>query len=356
MRPTPLPQSDLKVRLLAIGIALVVIVVLFAYTGGWLTPRAVTPGQFTDRFEQLNGKHPGFRRNHAKGVCFSGWFDSNGQGAELSKTSLFQSGRTPVVGRFSLPGGMPDVADAGQPVRGMALLFKLPDGEEWRTAMVNLPVFPASTPEAFFDLLLASAPDPATGKPDPAKMGPFLAKNPQTAKALQVIGSHPTPSGFENSTFNSLNAFRFINANGATSLVRWSLVPVQSSEPITVPETGDKNFLFDELITNIHSHPLQWHLIITVAQAGDPTDDATIAWPSDRRQIDVGTVTVDKVESDDISPVRNITFDPLVLPDGMSASDDPLLSARSAVYMRSFTRREGEPEVPSAVSPAETGN
>jgi catalase len=47
-------------------------------------------------------------------------------------------------------------------------------------------------------------------------------------------------------------------------------------------------------------------------------------------------------------------FDPLVLPDGIAASDDPLLSARSAVYMRSFTRREGEPKSLGAVSPAET--
>jgi catalase len=133
-------------------------------------------------------------------------------------------------------------------------------------------------------------------------------------------------------------------------------VPVQSFEPIAGAETRDKNFLFDEVITNIHSHPLQWHLIMTVAQPGDPTGDATIPWPPDRKQVDVGTVTVDKVESDDTSPVRDITFDPTVLPDGMAPSDDPLLSARSAVYVRSFTRREGEPKEPSAVSAAETGH
>jgi hypothetical protein len=31
----------------------------------------------------------------------------------------------------------------------LGLLFWLPDGEEWRTAMVNLPVFPFQTPQAF---------------------------------------------------------------------------------------------------------------------------------------------------------------------------------------------------------------
>jgi len=37
----------------------------------------------------------------------------------------------------------------------------------------------------FYDQLLASAPDPATGKPDPARMSAFLAKHPETAKAME---------------------------------------------------------------------------------------------------------------------------------------------------------------------------
>jgi catalase len=42
-----------------------------------------------------------------------------------------------------------------------------------------------------------------------------------------------------------------------------------------------------------------------------------------------------------------------VLPAGILPSDDPLLSARSAVYSQSFTRREGEPKQPSAITPAQ---
>src|SRR5205814_8172472 len=111
--------------------------------------------------------------------------------------------------------------------------------------------------------------------------------------------------------------------------------------------------LFDALIASIHRHPLKWHLVVTVAEAGDPTDDATIPWPADRRQVDVGTLTIDKIESDDTSVARNINFDPLVLPNGIAASDDPLLSARSAVYSQSFTRRAGETKAPSAITPAD---
>jgi hypothetical protein len=46
-------------------------------------------------------------------------------------------------------------ADTPDAVRGLGLQFSLPDGELWRTAMINLPVFPFRTPEAFYEQLLA---------------------------------------------------------------------------------------------------------------------------------------------------------------------------------------------------------
>ena len=45
-----------------------------------------------------------------------------------------------------------------------------------------------------------------------------------------------------------------------------------------------------------------------------------------------------------------MNFDPLILPDGIEPSDDPLLSARSAAYSQSFRRHAGEAEEPSAVT------
>src|SRR5262249_25440373 len=153
--------------------------------------------------------HSGFRRNHAKGVGVSGFFASNGNGVRLSQAAVFRPGRVPVTGRFSLGGGRPYAADKPDTVRGLGLEFSLPDGELWRTAMINLPVFPFRTPEAFFERLLASKPDPETGKPDPAKLEAFLARHPETVQAMKVIQGQAFSSGFENSTFHGLNAFRF---------------------------------------------------------------------------------------------------------------------------------------------------
>jgi catalase len=341
-------------RVAAVAVLMTAVVAAFLYLGAWFSPNKLTPSRFVDQFERDNGVHSGFRRNHAKGVCVRGYFESNGQGTKLSKAQVFRSGRTPVIGRFSVGGGDPYAPDVLTNVRGLGLQFTQPDGEKWRTAMVNLPAFPFKDAQAFYENLVASQPDPTTHKPDPAKGAAFFASHPEFAAAIAIIKSGAPSSGFDNSPFNSLNAFRFTNADGTTSYVRWTLVPVQPYEAAALDQPSpDKNSLFDGVIAAIHQHPLQWHLILTVAQAGDSTDNATVVWPDTRDHIDVGTLTLDTVEAEADSPARDINFDPLVLPDGIAPSNDPLLSARSAIYSQGFTRRAGETKEPSAITPAE---
>jgi len=114
--------------------------------------------------------------------------------------------------------------------------------------------------------------------------------------------------------------------------------------------TNDHNYLFDDLIARLHQGPLQWHLVVTVGQPGDLTNNATIPWPASRTHVDTGTLTIDQIQDEADGPCRTINFDPLVLPSGIAPSNDPLLSARSAAYSQSFRRRAGEKAEPSAVT------
>jgi catalase len=350
-------NAGVLVRLGAIGAVMLSVAGAFAYAGGWLSPVRLTQDRMMAAFQDANGTHAGFRRNHAKGVCVTGWFESSGQAAALSKAAVFRPGRVPLVGRFALAGGMPFQTDAPVTVRSMALRFLPPGGEEWRTGMNNIPVFAVNSARGFYEQLLASSPDPASGKPDPARMKAFLAAHPETVRALALIMKRQVASGFANSTFNGLNAFRFVDAAGAPTLVRWSTVPVQpvaadSAEPSAA---GDKNYLFDDLIAQIAQHPQQWRLIVTIGQTGDPTNDATLPWPASRRQIDAGTITIDHASGEDSGRCTAVNYDPLVLPSGIEPSDDPLLSARSAAYARSFMLRaeEEHEKPPSAVTARE---
>jgi len=354
-RSAPLSAPGALPRLAVVGTIILAVIVGFLYLGGWFSPHDLTPARFVDGFERAAGVHSGFRRNHAKGLCASGFFDSNGDGTRLSKAVVFRTGRVPVIGRFSFGGGNPDIADAPETIRGLGLRFLLPDGEEWRMAMINRPVFPFNTPQAFYDNLIASRPEPDTHKPDPQKIAAFAASHPEFVQAVKIIQSHQISSDFDNATFYGLNAFRFISADGVSTPVRWSMVPMNAFKPEDTTQSAnpDKNYLFDDLIARIHSSPVQWRLILTVGQSGDPTNDATIPWPEEREHVDAGTLTLDQVEAEARGNCRDINFDPLVLPSGIAPSDDPLLSARSAVYSQSFTRRASETKEPSAIAPSE---
>ncbi len=331
----------------AVGAFLVVDLGAVAYANNWIAGDGrLTRAAFIDRFRAVFGDHPGFRKNHAKGVAVSGYFDSTGEARALSKAQVFTPGRTPVTGRFSLSGGNPQIADTAGTARGLGLAFAFPDGTQWRTATLNLPVFPDNSPAGFYDRTLASKPVQSTGQPDPAAMAAFLSAHPETAAAMAIIKASPPTAGFADSTFRGLSTFFLVDDAGTRTPVRWSFIPKQ---PAFAAHAGTKNMLFDALIRQMRAGPLRWTLVLTIGEPGDPITDATLPWPNERRTVEAGTLTLTAVETEKSGNARDINFDPLVLPAGIEPSGDPLLSARSAVYAASYRARTGEPKSPSAV-------
>lgn len=338
----PGQHLDVLGRLAAIGVVVAGIGGGFAYVSGVLTPHRLTAQRMINTFEANGGVHPGYRRNHAKGVCFAGYFESNGSASDISRAHVFRPGRTPVIGRFAIPGTNPAIADGSTPVRSMALEFRSGNGEQWRTAMNNTPVFVVNSARGFYEQLEASRPDPATGKPDPAKLAAFFAAHPETQPFRNWVKSHPPSTSFANAAYYGINAFRAVDMSGQTHDVRWSVVPQAPYLPVTKQDAARHDFLDSELEDRLSQGPLRWHLILTVAKPGDVTNDATVAWPDDRARIDAGTLVVQRESAQADGDCRDINYDPTVLPDGLKISDDPLLAARSSAYAVSFNRRTHE--------------
>src|SRR5882757_7826133 len=107
--PTHSPAfGSLALIAVVIGVAAAV----FAYTAGWFSPQRLTPGKLVAAFAPPTGVALGHRRNHAKGICFTGVFEANGAGSELSQAPVFARGRYPVLGRFNLGTANPNAPDA----------------------------------------------------------------------------------------------------------------------------------------------------------------------------------------------------------------------------------------------------
>ncbi len=339
MQAPPLSRPGMVLRLALIALVLLMIVLAFGYVGGWLTPHRLTAQRLVDQLQANAGVFPGYRRNHAKGVCVTGYFDSNGQAQTYSVAQVFEPGRTPVVGRFAVPGGSPYAPDSSVPIRSMALRFTQANGQQWRAGMNSMPVFPVATPQAFYELLQAQQPDPSTGKPNPAKLGAFFAAHPETAAFGAWIKTAKPSASYATDSYWSLNAFELVDANGQKHAVRWRMVPEARD---AAAGGSDANYLDADLAQRLAQGPQRWHLLMTLANPGDPTNDATKSWPADRREIDAGTLVLTGTEAQESGACRDINYDPTVLPHGIEISDDPLLPARSAAYATSYLRRTSE--------------
>ncbi len=332
------PGSAAKLGSLAlIGAIVATAAGAFLYTAGAFSPHRLTPDKFVQAFAPPGGPVLGHRRNHAKGICFTGTFEASGDGAALSRARMLAKGTYPVVGRFNLGTPMPTAADASARIRGLGLQITAGD-QVWRMAMINAPVFAVSTPKAFYELLKAQR------SKEPDAMKTFAGAHPEIAGFAGWAKTAPWTASYAEDSFNGLNTFLFADGAGAVQPVRWSFKPAATPVAVTPDDLAKQgpDALEHEITERIGKAPQTWTMVAQVAGPGDPTADPSKAWPADRRVVTLGTLTAQKIEPEADGPCRDINFDPTVLPDGVAVSDDPFPAARSAVYAKSYDLRSAE--------------
>lgn len=311
------------------------------------TPAGTNPVAVVDSMEAVFGVTQAKRRNHTKGVCAAGSFSANAEGAKFSRSPLLGgAGHVPVVARFSIAGGRPGVPDAARNPRGLGLQFQLPGGALHQMAMLNVPVFAADNPVSFHARLDADRPDPATGKPDPAKQK-AVAEQYSDNKALGAwLREHRPPPSYTHAAFHSLHAFRFTNAKNEARWVKWRFEPRDGVLELSdeAMKAAAPNFLDAALAERLAKGPAEWDLVLTLGEAGDPLDNPTQAWPAGRTEVKVGVLSLTSSGGD---ACEAINYDPLVLSDGIEPSaTDPVLAFRSGAYAVSWARRRGEAAKP----------
>lgn len=305
-----------------------------------MAKKEVNAVTLVDGLEGVFGTNAGAKRSGAKGFCAKGTFTGNKAASAVSAASAFNGKSVPVTIRYSIGGGNPNAPDNGKTVRGMALQFDLPGGEKWLMANINTPVFTAATPESFQAFLDARKPDPATKKPDPAKIKAATDANPDHKLQAAFLASRDVPASYGAQNYWGVNAFKMTNAKGQSQMVRWVFEPVGGEEFIKAEKAATMPALFlkDELAGRLSQDvPVNFTMKLQLAEKGDPSNNATVTWPAERKTVDAGTLSVTALADD--ASCQAINFNPLVLPKGVEPSDDPLLPARAGAYAVSQSRR-----------------
>jgi catalase len=323
------------------GRAVAVLAMLFVVPAALAAQQPSVPQQIADVMVQLNGgTHPGFRFAHAKGMVLTGSFTPSPKARSISRAAHLAGGPVPVTVRLSDGTGMPQLNDNnpnGSP-RGMAIRFTLPKGGFTDIVANSHNGFFVGTATDFLALLKAIA---ATGptSPHPTPIEQFLGGHPRALKVVQE--SQPLPRSFATLAYFGNNAFVFVDSAGGKHAGRYQIVPVLGVAHLdsAAAAKAGPNDLFDDLRRRIARGPVAYRLFVQLANPGDPTSDGSVVWPDDRRRVPLGTLTLTAIAPDNEARQRALAFNPIYLTDGITLSDDPFPSLRSAVYALSEAHR-----------------
>lgn len=294
-----------------------------------------------NRIERVFGEHPTYRRAHARGVIYKAKFTANGNAEELTAAPHLQKGDGEAFVRFSHSSPNPEWTDILSPVKGMAVQFRLPNGEATNIVGVNSPIFLARTPAVFTEMLgvVKSFKD---GKPHLRELAELLIKYPESRAAIKILKKMHAPASFATGIYHSIHAFYFLDQNGKRTPIKYEWKPDAGVETLDATDLLEipSGYYEQEIEERVKEGKAGFRLDIVIGEAEDPTDDPTIEWPQERQRITVGHLKIEGIaeQADDLK------FDPTVMAEGILCSEDPILNFRKDAYAISHKRRIDEKE------------
>lgn len=291
-------------------------------------------------FEKLGGKHPGFRRAHAKGLCTSGSFVPS-QDPETLKyfdsAPLLTNGELPVSMRFSLGGANPSADERAPGTRGAGMQIKLPDGSLHVFTGNNFPVFAGKDPETFFGFLSTLLPD-ESGKYNPQNTGKYIMENPSVQAHAAWQQSAQTAASYANTEFFGLHTFFYNQGKDNQTKFRWHLTPDLGVKTLSKEEAAKKpeEFLEKTMMDQLEASKVSFTMHVSIGEDGDTDVDPSTQWSAERTKVPLGQIILTNAGGKDCN---NTNYDPNMLSKGFSPSADPVLRMRSPAYAISFGKR-----------------
>ena len=297
-----------------------------------------TPASMVDALHAAFGEHHA-RAVHTKGVMFEGTFTPSPEARAITRASIFFDGSLPVVARFSLFAGVPDLPDNddGAAPTGFAVKIKGPDGDDFDLELNQHSRFIVATFDEFAVFLRAvGASGPAVPHPNPVEQ--FLAAHPDAAAFL---ATRTYPASFAQATYFGVNSLKFTDGHGQSAFVRYRARPRAGERYLSIDQRKamSATYLHDEIAERASREPIVFDWYAQVAESGDKIDDPSIAWPEDRRMVKLGTFTLTSTPSNPESAQRRLLFLPGKPHAGVEPAD-PMLVLRNSAYPISFAQRQ----------------
>ncbi|GGS23728.1 catalase [Streptomyces rubiginosohelvolus] len=299
---------------------------------------------------------------HARGAAAHGVFQAYGTATAVSKAAfLAKDVETPVFVRFSTVLGSRGSADTVRDTRGFATKFYTEEGV-FDLVGNNIPVFFIQDAIKFPDIIHAGKPHPDREIPQAQSahdtFWDFVTLHTEaTHHTLWNMSDRGIPRSYRMMEGFGVHTFRLVNAEGATTLVKFHWKPKLGVHSLVWEEAQiaagvDPDFHRRDLADAIEAGAFpQWELGIqtfpdTPEQnfAGIDLLDPTKIVPEELAPVQpIGLLTLNANPSNYFAETEQVAFHLGHLVPGIDVTDDPLLQGRLFSYLDTQLTRLGGP-------------
>jgi catalase len=299
---------------------------------------------------------------HARGSGAHGFFECTEDITDITRAAPFArvGKQTPVFARFSTVAGERGSADTVRDVRGFAVKFYTDEGN-WDLVGNNIPVFFIQDAMKFPDLVHSVKPEPHHQMPQAASahdtFWDFVSLTPESTHMLMWhMSDRAIPRSYRMMQGFGVHTFRFVNAEGQATLVKFHWTPKLGTHSLVWDEANkimgaDPDFHRRDLWEAIEGGEFpEWELqvqLFTEEQAEqwsfDVLDPTKIV-PEELVPLrTIGRMVLNRNPDNFFAETEQIAFCTQHIIPGLDFTNDPLLQGRNFSYLDTQLLRLGGP-------------
>src|SRR5690554_5870106 len=299
---------------------------------------------------------------HARRYGAHGYFETYESLADITCADIFQrkGEKTPVFVRLSTVAGNKGSFDLARDVRGFAVKFYTKEGN-WDLVGNNIPVFFIQDAIKFPDIVHAAkqAPDRDFPQAQTAhdNFWDFISLTPESIHMIMwTMSDRAIPRALRFMEGFGVHSFRFINAEGKSSFVKFHWKPKLGMQSVMWNEAvkingADPDFHRRDIWDSITkgSFP-EWELGVQVFDEKFAEEfefdvlDPTKIIPEEQLPVRiVGRMVLDRVVDNFFAETEQVAFCTQNIVRGIDFSNDPLLQGRNFSYLDTQLKRLGGP-------------
>ncbi len=297
---------------------------------------------------------------HARGYGAHGFFETYDSLSDVTRADFLQrpGEKTPAFVRFSTVAGSKGSFDLARDVHGFAVKIYTKEGN-WDLVGNNIPVFFIQDAIKFPDIIHSVKPEPDRGFPQAQSahdnFWDFISLTPESMHMIMwVMSDRAIPRSFRFMEGFGVHTFRFVNAAGASTFVKFHWKPKLGLQSVVWNEAvkingADPDFHRRDLWQAIQSGNFpEWELCVQLFDQdfADSFDfdilDPTKIIPEEVLPVrPIGRLVLDRMPDNFFAETEQVAFMTQNVPPGIGFSNDPLLQGRNFSYLDTQLKRLG---------------